>query len=130
MSESIIDRLSRFTPDGAGLDRDRLLFEAGRASARPNRSLRAFCAGLAATQVLTLALWLWPRPAAGIAAPDRGTPMVFESAPPIAPAPALLALREQALATEGDLPAAGGFPSPVVSGSPWHAVAIPASMLD
>ena len=37
MSEPILERLSRFTPDAGGLDRDALLFAAGRESARPNR---------------------------------------------------------------------------------------------
>ena len=37
MSEPILERLSRFTPDAGRLDRDALLFAAGRESARPNR---------------------------------------------------------------------------------------------
>ena len=38
MSEPIVERLSRFTPDAGRLDRDSLLYEAGRKSARPNRA--------------------------------------------------------------------------------------------
>jgi hypothetical protein len=61
MSEPIAERLSQFTPDSRGLDRDALLFAAGRASARPNRRWMAVAAGLAACQLLTLGL-LWLRP--------------------------------------------------------------------
>ena len=46
MSEPLAERLSRFTPDGSGLDRDALLFAAGRASARPNRRWVALAAAL------------------------------------------------------------------------------------
>ena len=50
MSEPLAERLSRFTPDGAGLDRDSLLFAAGRASARPSRRWQALAAALAASR--------------------------------------------------------------------------------
>jgi hypothetical protein len=59
MSEPFIERLSRFTPDAGGLDRDALLFAAGRASARPNRRWMGLSAVLATTQVLALVA-LWP----------------------------------------------------------------------
>jgi hypothetical protein len=62
MSEPSLERLSRFTPDAGGLDRDALLYVAGRRSARPNRAWIALAAALAVSQALTLAL-LWPRPA-------------------------------------------------------------------
>jgi len=62
MSESFIERLSRFTPDAGGLDRDSLLYAAGRASARPNRRWIALAAALAVIQPLSL-LILWPHPA-------------------------------------------------------------------
>jgi hypothetical protein len=62
MSEPILERLSRFTPDAGGLDRDSLLYAAGRASARPNRAWITLAAALGITQTLTLAL-LWPAPA-------------------------------------------------------------------
>ena len=60
MSEAFLERLSRFTPDAGGLDRDALLFEAGRKSARPNRSWLTAVSLLAGTQALSLAL-LWSR---------------------------------------------------------------------
>ena len=58
MSESFLERLSRFTPS-TGLDRDALLDEAGRRSAHPNRAWTASTSVLAVTQVLSLVL-LWP----------------------------------------------------------------------
>jgi hypothetical protein len=76
MSESFLERLSRFTPDAGSLDRDAMLFAAGRASARPNRGWIALASVLASTQALSLAL-LWPTsapptlglPTAGVTAP-------------------------------------------------------------
>jgi hypothetical protein len=65
MPEPIIERLSQFTPDGSSLDRDALLFAAGRASVRPSRGWMAMAGLLAASQVMTLALfWLRPAPPA------------------------------------------------------------------
>ena len=61
MSEPFLERLSRFTPDAGGLDRDALLFAAGRNSVRPNRGWKTVASLLAATQALSLVL-LWPRP--------------------------------------------------------------------
>lgn len=58
MSEPFLERLNRFTPDAGGLDRDSLLFAAGRSSARPNRGWMCLSAVLASTQVLVLALLL------------------------------------------------------------------------
>ena len=52
MSEPFLERLSRFTPDAGGLDRDALLFAAGRGSARPNRGWMALATLLASTQAL------------------------------------------------------------------------------
>src|SRR5439155_15580427 len=62
MPEPIIERLSRFTADGSGLDRDALLFAAGRASARPNRGWMLATGSLIVCQLLMLTI-LWPSPA-------------------------------------------------------------------
>lgn len=59
MSEPLEERLSRFTPDATGLNRDALLFAAGRASVRPSPRWQALAAVLAASQLLTL-VCLWP----------------------------------------------------------------------
>ena len=61
MSEEILERLSRFTPNAGELDRDALLFAAGRNSVRPNRGWKAVTSLLTVTQALSLAL-LWPSP--------------------------------------------------------------------
>jgi hypothetical protein len=104
MSESFLERLSRFTP-ASGLDRDSMLFAAGRASARPGRPWMALAGVLAATQLVSLVL-LWPQPA-------QQQQRTMASARPIerlqtpAPAPepsSLLTLREQAIASDGNLP--------------------------
>jgi hypothetical protein len=66
MSEPLLERLSRFTPDAGGLDRDALLFAAGRGSARPNHGWKTLATLLASTQVLSLVLlWLHSIPPAG-----------------------------------------------------------------
>jgi hypothetical protein len=78
MSESFLERLSRFTPNAGGLDRDSLLYAAGRESARPNRRWIALAAALAALQPLSL-LFLWPHPAPPAAYVQ--VPVVFVTAP-------------------------------------------------
>src|ERR1700722_1998797 len=60
MSEPLAERLKQFTPNGAALDRDALLFHAGRASVRAPGGWKMLAAALAAGQIVTLAL-LWPR---------------------------------------------------------------------
>jgi hypothetical protein len=62
MPEAFLERLSQFAPSAGGLDRDALLFAAGRASARPSRAWIALAAVLTSTQVLSFVL-LWARPA-------------------------------------------------------------------
>lgn len=61
MSESVdpIARLAKFTPAAGGLDRDAVVFAAGRASVRHGRVWPALAGALALSQVVTL-LWLWP----------------------------------------------------------------------
>ena len=61
MSEPFLERLSRFTPETGGLNRDAVLFAAGRASARPNRAWVGLASLLAGTQTLSLVLLL-PHP--------------------------------------------------------------------
>ncbi len=76
MSEPFLERLTGFTPDAGRLDRDALLFAAGRSSARPNRGWMTLTCLLAGTQTLTLAL-LWPHstpPAGGLAVPVAALP--------------------------------------------------------
>jgi len=74
--DPVTDRLARFTPNPAGLDRDALLFAAGRKSARPMRFWPIATGLLAASQVITLAL-LWPG--------SPAQPLPTQVAPAIAP---------------------------------------------
>ena len=85
MPGPIEDSLSRFTPSLGDLDRDALLFAAGRSSARPDRKWATLAALLALSQSLTLAL-LWtgtptPPRAEPIAPPALTAPV--ESSPPV-----------------------------------------------
>jgi hypothetical protein len=105
MSEEFLERLSRFTPAAGGLNRDALLFAAGRSSARPNRAWKTLAALLAGTQALSLVL-LWPRPtppAGGFAVPVVAVlepPSTLE--PPIAetrPKPGVWSARHSLLAS-------------------------------
>jgi hypothetical protein len=59
--EPSLERLIGFTPAAGGLDRDALLFAAGRRSARGGRGWMALAALLGGTQALSLVL-LWPQP--------------------------------------------------------------------
>lgn len=99
MSEPFLERLTRFTPNAAGLDRDALLFAAGRSSARPNRAVMAVASVLAGSQVLSLFL-LWPHPDPG-SSPSR-TSMAIAKAP---------AVEGPALAREFEAPASPGLSS-------------------
>jgi len=62
MSEDVIGKLARFTPTAPGLDRDELLFRAGRASAPSGRWWKLAVAVLALTQLGTVAVWLRQTP--------------------------------------------------------------------
>ena len=132
MSEPFLERLSRFTPDAGRLDRDALLFAAGRHSARPNRGWVALAAALAGTQALSLAL-LWPHPAP----PAGHLPVPAASRPPapapVAPAtaeasdsPNLWAARQGLLGSEPEgRPAPAGTGTFVESEPPLRAFAPP-----
>lgn len=130
MSEPIIERLSRFTPNVGGLDRDSLLYAAGQASARPNRTWIALAAVLAATQTLTLALW-WSRPAPTLAHLPPPTPRPTAPVPPEPPSessgdPGQWSVRHRLLESEPEnytAPASTG--TFVESGPPLRAFASP-----
>ena len=79
------DRLSRFTPSAPGLDRDAILFAAGRRSARGSWLWKALAGLFATTQVVTLlALWPRPQPAGTFVGPP---PAVAPAAPAEPPPP-------------------------------------------
>jgi hypothetical protein len=84
LTDPVARTLARFTPTAGGLDRDGLLFAAGRASAPKLRWWKRATAVLLVTQMATLAVWL--RPAADRSpAPAPEAPAAVE--PPTAPAP-------------------------------------------
>jgi len=106
-NESLAERLSRFTPDGATIDRDSLLFAAGRASVRKSRSWIALVGALAASQLATL-IFLWPRasvptsPAESFAASEPAATVERE---PVASSPySLLRLQQSMFANEHGFP--------------------------
>jgi hypothetical protein len=123
MSEPFLERLSRFTPDAGSVDRDALLFNTGRASARPNRGWIALAAALAASQALSLVV-LWPH----ATPPSAGSLVQVAHAPPMASEPPILAdsgllLARQTLELEPqDRPETGTF---VDSGPPLRAYGSP-----
>jgi hypothetical protein len=134
MSEPILERLSRFTPDAGSLDRDALLFAAGRSSARPNRGWMALASLLAGTQVMSLVL-LFPH-----ATPPAGRlsgPVATASVPPATlepPAsgglsnPSLLTVRYRMLESEPEDRPTGDV-TLIDSGPPLRAFATPAPSL-
>jgi len=120
MSESYLERLSQFTPDATGLDRDMVLFAAGRASVRPDRGWRVTVCLLAICQALTLA-FLWPKPMPPAGQTVEATLASRAVSPPPAPAdPAELgSLNRQLLESkDGDLPRTGSAENLVPNGPP------------
>jgi hypothetical protein len=111
-SDPLTERLGRFTPDSGGLDRDALLYAAGRASAHPSRLWPALAGLLGITQVVTLTLLLSrptstgsPQPAAP--APERERDLMVP-APAASPEPSTAGLMTARLPVGGldDLPSA------------------------
>src|SRR4051812_29019628 len=89
--DPMTDRLSRFTPTAGGLDRDALLFAAGRRSARGSRLWPVLAGLLLVSQAVTLCV-LWPAelPAPVTApapvVPDAPVP-IERGPPPVSPPP-------------------------------------------
>jgi hypothetical protein len=133
MSEPLAERLSRFTPNAADLNRDALLFAAGRASVRPSLTWPALAGVLAASQLLTL-LCLWPRtPSAPTAMPFAKTESP-RSDPAPQPAPEFdplewRALRQQMLETDLDQPTPPSAQPMVPPDPPLHAFGKPPQFL-
>ena len=130
MSEPLAERLSRFTPDGSGLDRDALLFAAGRASARPGRRWKAVAGALAASQLLTL-VFLWPHTPAAVRSVDRASPVAVlptEPAAPLDPS-SWASLRERVFTAGEDRPAPASEDALVPAESPLRAFGLPPSTL-
>lgn len=107
------ERLSRFTPNAAGLDRDAILFEAGRRSARTNRLWPALASLLVISNALTLFV-LWPGPPNAVAPPEtspQNSPDLV--IPPASPPPGMWSAGSQPDVVFTDsTPSPGPFVSP------------------
>jgi hypothetical protein len=133
MAESFAERLSRFTPDGSGLDRDALLFAAGQASVRrSNRFWGVLTGTLAGAQLLTVVL-LWPAPRTAVGPVADAVPhaeiTISESPPAAAEATSLWALNRRVLDSKtGDLPGAASVDRLVAADPPLGVWAAPSQM--
>jgi hypothetical protein len=134
MSEPFLERLSKFTADAGGLNRDALLFAAGRSSARPNRVWKALATMLAASQALSLVLLLpLPRPlptALNVArdAASDSTASGLPEGPERPPFRGLVLLRDGELESDSEHPAAGGL-TLIEAGPPLRAFMRPPDSL-
>jgi hypothetical protein len=132
MSEPLEQSLSRFTPNTAELNRDALLFAAGRASVRPSRTWQTLAGVLAVAQVLTL-VCLWPRTPLPATTPTAMPFAASESSRP-EPAPesdpsAWGALRQRMLEKDLDYPTPSSDQPMVPPDPPLHAFGRPPSSL-
>jgi hypothetical protein len=88
MSEDVIGKLARFTPTAPGLNRDELLFRAGRASAPSGRWWKLAVAVLAVAQIGTVAAWMTQKPTVPPAVVPVAQPAAVEPEPePFEPPP-------------------------------------------
>jgi hypothetical protein len=92
MSEDVIGKLESFTP--SAMDRDAILFAAGRASVRPMRFWKWATAALFVSQLVTLVAWLAPRSEPPPTVPAIRPVPIEEPLPPTADPYSLLALRQ------------------------------------
>lgn len=83
----MIDKLTQFTPVTT-LNRDEMLFQAGRASVRPPRIWKWLVGGLTLSQSATVAAWFWLTPVTSPVVPTlvvEATPLLIPETPPQAP---------------------------------------------
>jgi hypothetical protein len=131
MPEPILERLSRFSPDGSGLDRDALLFAAGRVSAGRRRGWAIAAGTLSVSQLVTLAL-LWSRglapavpPHQAVSVPAAAKSAVAESMPSPRDTEEWVLVRRQLLASKNDdLPPPAPVTDLVPGGQPLRANAV------
>ena len=83
--DPVTDRLAKFTPSAAGLNRDALLFAAGRRAARGSWLWKAAVGLLATSQAVTLVM-LWPK-APAVPEPVASPPAVAPASEPEPPSP-------------------------------------------
>lgn len=114
--DAVFDKLTRFTPNASGLDRDAIFFAAGRASAR-SRRWPVIAAALAVTQAITLCVLILPHS-------PKQLPVAKESSSEPGPEvePPSDYLREgiiQAWSDPDRWPKESVIPNPVESGPTW-----------
>jgi hypothetical protein len=127
MSEPLIERLSRFTPNTGGLDRDALLFAAGRASVRTSRWWKVLAGFLGGSQVLTLALLL-PRTINSQAPTFADRPALHETNTANSVDTPALVMNRNLLLTEAAEYGDSGSADPMVpSDPPLHAFGSPSA---
>jgi hypothetical protein len=78
--DPVTDQLGRFTPSAPGLDRDAILFAAGRRAGRGGWLWKAAAGLLAVSQAVTLVA-LWPK-APAVVVPEAPAPAVGPTAGP------------------------------------------------
>ncbi|HEV3006585.1 MAG TPA: hypothetical protein VGX78_19095 [Pirellulales bacterium] len=133
MPEPNFERLTRFTPDAGEINRDALLFAAGRASARPNRGWIGLAGALAGSHLLVLTL-LWPQ---SVSPAGQAVPIADTQAPPSAsvPSPSIALTGSEVWAMQRDLDDLPNDESPagnltlIESGPPWRAFGPPPSSI-
>lgn len=92
MPEDVKHPLAAFTP--VGLDRDAVLFAAGKATARRWAGWKWLTFGLLATNTVTLAVLFWPKPAVNPSRPVVAPIPTVEPSEPLTPDPSsYIALR-------------------------------------
>lgn len=102
MSDPVIGLLRRFTPRGTLPDRDRLMYEAGRASVPSSLRWKVFTGLLALTQVLTLLL-MPASPSLRRPTPPQQAPIEYPGEREPAQQAGIWALQEKLLQGEDDL---------------------------
>lgn len=109
MSEDVIGKLESFTP--AVVDRDALLFAAGRASAKPSSFWKRVAAALAVSQAVTLGLWFVPKRSDPPTVVPQEIVVVPDEPPPAVPDPySLFALARGGEPQRGDFTAGPSRP--------------------
>jgi hypothetical protein len=88
-AEDNLKPLSSFTPRVEGIDRDAILFAAGRQSARSSWKWKIATSLLATTQAATLALWLNPVPTFDRTGQTAPTPSQFVENSSPTPSPSI-----------------------------------------
>jgi hypothetical protein len=123
MSEDLTAKLARFTP--TGLDRDAVLFAAGRAAGR-RTVWKWLTAALAISNAVTLVALAWPKPTPAVmtepnSPPAVSSPSAEEPYGPPAPSSYLALLKDVE---------AGRMPAPVDGESPPARPLTPRSLAD